>query len=82
MNICKQCRKELDEGKFCSKECYRQFLKEKTKKHGNRCKKEWNNLSNENHCIQCGKIMDIDRISAYCEECEKHIEIKYDSLQY
>ena len=82
MNICKQCGKELDEGKFCSKECYRQFLKEKTKKHGNRCKKEWNNLSNENHCIQCGKIMDIDRISAYCEECEKHIEIKYDSLQY
>lgn len=71
--LCANCGKEIDKGKYCSKECYFDYVKKNGTTHHNELEK----YSNQNKCIQCGKLMDINRISAYCEECEMLIIEEY-----
>ena len=76
--LCPICGKPMGPHSKECRACHYKALKQ----HGVKKPNKLANLSKENYCIQCHKLMDIDRISAYCEECEKHIEIEYDSLQY
>lgn len=78
MNHCKNCGKEIPDGKkFCSKTCLYDNLRKVSPK-----KTKLSELSNENKCIRCGKLMHISRISAYCEVCERDYSITYDTLNY
>jgi len=56
MRKCKNCGKEIDKGKFCSKKCERENLKECTE--GSGCK-----------CKSCGK--EFKGKGKYCKACEK-----------
>lgn len=70
---CLVCGKEIEKGKFCC----RQHFYEYTKKNGTVHHNKLEQYSNKNLCIQCGKEMDVNRISAYCEECEMLIIEEY-----
>lgn len=76
--FCKGCGKKIEKGSYCNHECYINTIK----KHGVEKTSKLTSLSNENKCVQCGKVMDINRISAYCEECEMLIVETYDVLTY
>lgn len=39
-----------------------------------------NDLSDITRCKECGKILPNDRISCYCEDCERHILYEQDIL--
>lgn len=75
---CLFCGKPIQKGKYCNHACYMAKLKAKGTEHH----KEWDKLSNENRCIQCGKLMDVNRVSAYCEQCELHIEYEHEVTLY
>lgn len=75
-SYCLFCGKPITKGKYCNQKCYTEKLKQKGTEHH----KGWDDLSNDNKCIQCGKIMDANRISAYCEQCELHIEYEHEVL--
>ena len=81
MTKCKYCGKELKKGKYCNKKHYFAFLKEKGQ--SSNANKSLEKLNDDNLCVQCHKPMSKDRISAYCEECELHIEyVVEDTLNY
>lgn len=76
--VCQHCGKEIKKGKYCNQKCYN----EEKKLRGGKQNNLLHTLSNENFCVQCHKRMDVNRISAYCEECEMHIEETYEVLHY
>lgn len=75
---CKYCGKVIKRGKFCNHEEYMLWIKQNGTKHHNLLE----SLSNDNRCIQCGKLMDVNRVSAYCEQCEMHIEYEHEVTIY
>lgn len=56
--------------KFCSKQCFYDSLRKKS----HTVTEKLGSLDNTNRCWQCGKPMPLDRYSAYCEDCEMHLE--------
>jgi predicted nucleic acid-binding Zn ribbon protein len=60
---------ELTTKKFCSQRCYWDSLKQKSQKSTT----DLAAYDNTNRCFQCGKVMPLNRYSAYCEECEMRI---------
>lgn len=72
---CVNCGKEIKKGKYCNRKCFIENKKLNGTIHHNALDK----LSNRNYCVQCGKQMDINRISAYCEECEMLIVDTYEA---
>ena len=74
---CPICGKPMGPNSKECRACHYKALKQ----HGVKKPNKLADLSHENYYIQCHKLMDIDRLRAYCEECEKHIEIEYDSLR-
>lgn len=71
--ICKNCGKELDNGKdYCNQKCYLDFIKQNGKKGKS---EELYKLSNKNKCYKCGKELPPDWISAYCTACENEWDV-------